>query len=61
MAATKLMRFSEGQKLMLNSLRENFSEEKEGSFSNFETVLEGISTRDQENKKLVLDQVRSLT
>jgi len=57
MAATKLMRFAEGQRQMLNSLKQNFSQDSEGSFSNFEAVLESLSTRDTENKKLVLDQV----
>ena len=55
--AAKLMRFAEGQKQMLNSLRQNFSQDTEGSFTNFETVLEGLTTRDIDNKKLVLDQV----
>ena len=55
--AAKLMRFAEGQKQMLNSLRQNFSQDAEGSFTNFETVLEGLTTRDTDNKKLVLDQV----
>ena len=56
--AAKLMKFAEGQKQMLNSLRQNFSLEAEGSFTNFETFLEGLATRDTDNKKLVLDQVR---
>ena len=56
--AAKLMKFAEGQKQMLNSLRQNFSQEAEGSFTNFETFLEGLATRDTDNKKLVLDQVR---
>ena len=55
--AAKLMRFAEGQKQMVNSLRQNFSQDAEGSFTNFETVLEGLTTRDSDNKKLVLDQV----
>ena len=55
--ATKLMRFAEGQKQMLNSLSQNFSQDAEGSFTNFETVLEGLTTRDTDNKKLILDQV----
>ena len=58
--AVKLMRFAEGQKQMLNSLRQNFSQDAEGSFTNFETVLEGLTTRDSDNKKLVLDQVISV-
>ena len=58
--ATKLMRFAEGQKQMLNSLRQNFSQDAEGSFADFEIVLEGLITRDIDNKKLVLDQVRTL-
>ena len=57
--AAKLMRFAEGQKQMLNSLRQNFSQDAEGSFTSFETVLEGLATRDIDNKKLVLDQVRT--
>ena len=57
--AAKLMKFAEGQKQMLNSLRQNFSLEAEGSFTNFETFLEGLATRDTDNKKLVLDQVQS--
>ena len=60
---TKVMRFAEGQKQMLNSLKQNFSqktEEGESSFSNFETLLESLTSMDLENKKLVLDQV-SLT
>ena len=55
--AAKLMRFAEGQKQMLNSLRQNFSQDTEGSFTNFETVLESLTTRDIDNKKLILDQV----
>ena len=59
--AAKLMRFAEGQKQMLNSLRQNFSQDAEGSFTNFETVLEGLTTRDIDNKKLVLDQVPTIS
>jgi len=57
---TKVMRFAEGQKQMLNSLKQNFSqktEEGESSFNNFETLLESLTSMDLENKKLVLDQV----
>ena len=59
--AAKLMRFAEGQKQMLNSLRQNFSQDAEGSFTNFETVLESLTTRDIDNKKLVLDQVPTVS
>ena len=59
--AAKLMRFAEGQKQMLNSLRQNFSQDAEGSFNNFETVLESLTTRDIDNKKLVLDQVPTVS
>ena len=56
---TKVMRFPEGQRQMLNSLKQNFSQQTEGesSFNNFETLLESLTSMDLENKKLVLDQV----
>ena len=44
------MKFAEGQRQMVSALRQ-------GSFTDFETVLESLTSRDTENKKLVLDQV----
>ena len=61
--AAKLMRHSEGQKLLLASLKRNFSPGQEAAaaeeegFLSFEEVLAGLVTVDGENKKLVLDQV----
>ena len=57
---TKIMRHSEGQKLLLGALKQNFSSddnEVDGGFGKFEQALEGLITTDAENKKLVLDQV----
>ena len=55
------MRHSEGQKLLLASLKRNFSPGQEAAeeegFLSFEEVLAGLVTVDGENKKLVLDQV----
>lgn len=56
---TKVMRHSEGQKQLLSVLKQVFSEEdkKEDGFEKIENVLEGLVTSDNENKKMVLDQV----
>ena len=56
--AARLLRSNEGQKILLASLRQNFSTEvPEEAFHNFEKALEGLVTVDNENKKSVLDQV----
>lgn len=49
-STVKVMKFAEGQRQMVSALRQ-------GSFTDFETVLESLTSRDTENKKLVLDQV----
>jgi len=50
----KVLKFSEGQKQLLGSLKLNFKEE---NFSNFEKTFESLVSQDTENKKLVLDQI----
>ena len=50
----KVLKFSEGQKQLLSSLKQNF---KEDDFGNFEKTFESLVSHDTENKKLVLDQV----
>ena len=56
---TKVMRHCEGQKQLLSSLKQIFSEKEndEEGFERIEKVLEGLVTADNENKKSVLDQV----
>jgi len=50
----KVLKFSEGQKQLLSSLKQNF---KEDDFGNFEKTFESLVSHDTENKKLVLDQI----
>ena len=50
----KVLRFVDGQKILLNSLGQNFPA---GNFDSFEETLDGLTSHDVENKKLVLDQV----
>ena len=51
----KVLRFVDGQKILLNSLGQNFPA---GNFDSFEETLDGLTSHDVENKKLVLDQVK---
>ena len=51
----KVLKFSEGQKQLLGSLKQNFKDE---NFGNFEKTFDSLVSHDTENKKLVLDQVR---
>jgi len=54
---TRVLKFSDGQKQLLSSLKQNFQED---NFGNFEKTFESLVSQDTENKKLVLDQVLSL-
>ena len=51
---TRVLKFSDGQKQLLSSLKQNFQED---NFGNFEKTFESLVSQDTENKKLVLDQV----
>eukprot|EP00092_Neocalanus_flemingeri_P011999 GFUD01012936.1.p1 GENE.GFUD01012936.1~~GFUD01012936.1.p1 ORF type:complete len:653 (-),score=159.55 GFUD01012936.1:48-2006(-) len=50
----KVLKFSEGQKQLLGSLKLNFKDE---NFGNFGKTFESLLSHDTENKKLVLDQI----
>eukprot|EP00090_Calanus_glacialis_P013654 TRINITY_DN2230_c0_g1_i1.p1 TRINITY_DN2230_c0_g1~~TRINITY_DN2230_c0_g1_i1.p1 ORF type:complete len:654 (-),score=223.35 TRINITY_DN2230_c0_g1_i1:66-2027(-) len=50
----KVLKFSEGQKQLLGSLKQNFKDE---NFGNFEKTFDSLVSHDTENKKLVLDQI----
>ena len=54
---TRVLKFSDGQKQLLSSLKQNFQED---NFGNFEKTFESLVSQDTENKKLVLDQVLPL-
>jgi len=51
---TRVLKFSDGQKQLLSSLKQNFQED---NFGNFEKTFESLVSQDTENKKLVLDQI----
>lgn len=50
----KVLKFSEGQKQLLASLKVAFKEE---NFSTFDKTCDSLASHDLENKKLVLDQI----
>ena len=52
----KVLKFSEGQKHLISSLKQSFKEE---NFSSFEKTFDSLVSQDADNKKLVLDQVRT--
>ena len=58
---TKVMKHSEAHKLILTTLKHNFSgarrNDEEDGFNKLEEALESLVTADNENKKLVLDQL----
>jgi len=50
----KVLKFSEGQKHLISSLKQSFKEE---NFSSFEKTFDSLVSQDADNKKLVLDQI----
>ena len=61
---TKVMRHTEGQKLLSSVLKQNFAANYEDDggegFRKLETALESLVTTDAENRKILLDQVMSV-